>query len=31
LGNGTWTLRLIVVDQTGNFPLPCQVTITVQN
>jgi hypothetical protein len=31
LGNGTWTLRLVVVDQTGNFPLPCQVTMTVQN
>jgi uncharacterized membrane protein YuzA (DUF378 family) len=29
--NGAWTLRLIVVDQTGNFPPPCQVTITVQN
>ncbi|NJN83099.1 MAG: hypothetical protein HC802_12980 [Caldilineaceae bacterium] len=31
LGNGAWTLRLIVVDQTGNFPPPCQVTINVQN
>ena len=31
LGNGSWTLRLIVVDQTGNFPPPCQVTISVQN
>jgi hypothetical protein len=31
LGNGAWTIRLIVVDQTGNFPPPCQVTITVQN
>ena len=31
LGNGAWTLRLIVVDQTGNFPPPCKVTITVQN
>jgi hypothetical protein len=31
LGNGPWTLQLIVVDQTGNFPPPCQVTITVQN
>ena len=31
LGNGQWTLRLIVVDQTGNFPPPCKVTITVQN
>lgn len=31
LSNGVWSLRLIVVDQTGNFPPPCQVTITVQN
>ena len=31
LGNGTYTLRLVVVDQTGNFPPPCKVTITVQN
>jgi hypothetical protein len=31
LGNGPWTLRLIVVDQTGNFPPPCQVTFNVQN
>jgi hypothetical protein len=31
LTNGVWTLRLTVVDQTGNWPTPCQVTITVQN
>jgi hypothetical protein len=31
LGNGGWTLRLIVVDQTGNFPPPCQVTVQIQN
>jgi hypothetical protein len=31
LGNGQWTLRLIVVDRTGNYPPPCQVTISVQN
>ncbi|MCB9137958.1 MAG: hypothetical protein H6642_06390 [Caldilineaceae bacterium] len=31
LPNGAWTLRLIVVDQTGNFPDPCQVTILVEN
>lgn len=31
LGNGDWTLRLIVVDRTGNYPPPCQVTISVQN
>ena len=29
LGPGQWTLRLVVVDQTGNFPDPCAVTITV--
>lgn len=29
LGPGPWTLRLVVVDQTGNFPDPCAVTITV--
>jgi hypothetical protein len=27
---GTYTLRLVVVDQTGNYPDPCRVTITVQ-
>jgi hypothetical protein len=27
---GTYTLRLVVVDQTGNYPAPCQVTVTVQ-
>jgi hypothetical protein len=27
---GTYSLRLVVVDQTGNYPQPCQVTITVQ-
>jgi hypothetical protein len=27
---GTYTLRLVVVDQTGNYPEPCRVTITVQ-
>ncbi|MEM7537831.1 MAG: hypothetical protein AAF639_37015 [Chloroflexota bacterium] len=31
LGNGTWTLQLLVVDLTGNFPPPCKVTIHVQN
>ena len=31
LGNGAWTLRLTVVDQTSNFPLPCQVTVQIQN
>lgn len=27
---GVYTLRLVVVDMTGNFPEPCPVTITVQ-
>ena len=31
LSNGMWTLRLVVVDQTGNFPPPCRVTINVDN
>lgn len=31
LPNGRWTLRLTVVDQTSNYPPPCQVTIQVQN
>ncbi|MFN2202540.1 MAG: helix-turn-helix domain-containing protein [Caldilineaceae bacterium] len=31
LPNGEYTLRVTVVDQTGNFPPPCDVTITVQN
>lgn len=31
LSNGTWTIRLVVVDSTGNFPPPCKVTINVQN
>lgn len=29
--NGVYTIRLIVVDQTGNYPPPCSVTVTVQN
>jgi hypothetical protein len=31
MANGIWGLRLVVVDQTGNFVPPCQVTVTVQN
>ena len=31
LANGAWTLQLVVVDLTGNFVPPCQVTVTVQN
>jgi len=27
---GTYTLRLVVVDVTGNFPEPCRVTVTIQ-
>jgi len=27
---GTYTLRLVVVDATGNFPTPCTVTVSVQ-
>ena len=28
---GVYTLRLVVVDQTGNYPTPCRVTITVRH
>jgi hypothetical protein len=28
---GTYTLRLVVVDNTGNYPEPCRVTVTVQH
>jgi len=28
---GTYALRLVVVDQTGNYPEPCQVTVIVQH
>ncbi len=31
LPNGDYTIRLTVVDQTGNFPPPCDVAIVVQN
>jgi len=30
LAAGVYSLRLVVVDQTGNFPEPCRVTISVQ-
>jgi hypothetical protein len=30
-GNGPWTFQLTVVDQTGNYPDPCKVTVIVQN
>jgi hypothetical protein len=29
--SGTYELRLVVVDSTGNFPEPCQVTLNVQH
>jgi hypothetical protein len=28
---GVYTLRLVVVDQTGNYPEPCRVTVTVRH
>lgn len=31
LANGTYTIRVVVVDLTANFPPPCQVTISIQN
>ena len=31
LSNGPWTFQLTVVDQTGNYPPPCRVTVIVQN
>ncbi|MFN8495471.1 MAG: hypothetical protein U0350_48195 [Caldilineaceae bacterium] len=31
LPNRAYTLRLTVVDKTGNYPQPCQVTVLVQN
>jgi hypothetical protein len=27
---GTYTLRLVVVEQTGNYPEPCPVTVVVK-
>ena len=31
LPNGVYWLQLVVVDQSGNFPPPCQVRVIVQN
>jgi hypothetical protein len=31
LPNGTYTVQLVVVDQTGNYPPPCRVNIIIQN
>jgi hypothetical protein len=28
---GTYSLRLVVVDKTGNYPDPCRVTVTIQH
>lgn len=31
VANGTYTIRVVSVDSSGNFPPPCLVTINVQN
>ncbi|MEX1018112.1 MAG: hypothetical protein WDZ49_00555, partial [Litorilinea sp.] len=31
LDNGEYTFKLTVVDQTGNFPPPCSVTVSIEN
>jgi hypothetical protein len=31
LNNGVYTMRLTVVDNTGNFPPPCSVTVEIAN
>ena len=31
MANGTYVIRVVVVDATGNYPQPCSVTVTVQN
>ena len=31
LANGPYTIRLTVVDQSGNFPPPCDVSVVIQN
>ncbi len=29
--DGTYTIQLVVVDTSGNYPEPCRVTVTIQN
>jgi len=31
LPNGAYTIQLTVVDKTGNYPPPCQVSVVIQN
>jgi hypothetical protein len=31
LANGAYTIQLVVVDQSANYPPPCRVTVNVQN
>ena len=31
MANGTYTVQLVVVDSTGNYPEPCRVAVTVRN
>ena len=31
LPNGAYTIRIVVVDNTGNFPVPCEVPVVIQN
>lgn len=31
LPNGAYTIRIVVVDNTGNFPPPCEVPVVIQN
>lgn len=31
LPNGAYTIQLTVIDKTGNYPPPCQVSVVVQN
>jgi LysM repeat protein len=31
LSNGTYMFRLVIVDQTGNYPPPCEIVVHVRN